>query len=219
MRPITATFLLLSATSCSTLPDTEASTAPFSTPQGLYLGVGVMQAELGDDFEGNTALVGAFDTILIPDADDGTGYALAVGARSGDSAYEMSWEQTTHDGSILSTPAETESSALAFDYRRFYRTESTVQPFWTLGFGLHWATLQDAASDGSSVGDADLFGFGLRGGGGVAMFLSDNLGLTLQALYRHVEFTTADGLVSSGSVDEGVDGSGLAFSLMANLYL
>src|SRR5688572_25276981 len=53
--------------------------AEFYAAKGIYLGGRGHWSKLGDDFDGDTTLVGPFDNIRIPDADEGTGYELAFG--------------------------------------------------------------------------------------------------------------------------------------------
>jgi hypothetical protein len=66
-------------------PDDGPSSAPlqtsddggFSPRRGFYFGLQGTWAQLGGDFDGDALLMGATDTIEIPDADSGLGFGLA----------------------------------------------------------------------------------------------------------------------------------------------
>lgn len=184
----------------------------FSPRKGFYFDVHGMWAQLGGDFDGDTFLMGSTDSISIPDADSGVGFGLAFGHRWNRHAIELAFTQTQHDGSIpASSGGDITYDSLAFDWRYFFRPEERFQPFFQAGFGLALATLEDASSGGSGTGDADLSGLEIGLGGGAEYYLSECWSLGLRALYRQAFFDTAEGVDGdSGSIDESVDGGGLA---------
>ncbi len=193
----------------------------FSPRKGFYFDVHGMWAQLGGDFDGDTVLLSSTgESIEIPDADSGVGFGLAFGHRWNRHAIELAFNQTRHDGAAPSLPGgDITYSAVDFDWRYFFRPEERLQPFFQAGFGFAFATLEDS-SMGTSVGDADLSGLELGLGGGAEYYLSERWSLGLRALYRQAFFDTAEGVDGdSGSIDESVDGGGLALVLGVSFTL
>lgn len=189
--------------------------AGFAARQGWTLELHGTWAQLGGDFDGDTGLMGATDTIFVPDADDGTGFGLAVGRRWDRYALELAFTHTQHDGSIPppATGGDVSYDVLELNGRYFFRTGKRLQPFLLGGLGFALATLEDASTDGANVGDADLSGLQLSLGAGLEHYLSDRWSLGLRACYRYAFFDTAEGVAGDeGSIDESVDGGGLALT-------
>ena len=70
------------------------------------------------------------------------------------------------------------------------------------------------------MGDGDLSGLQLSVGGGLEHYLSDRWSLGLRAFYRYASFDTAEGVSGDeGSIDESVDGGGLALTFGATFTL
>lgn len=202
-------------TTPSSSPSRPQDGGGFSPRRGFYIDVHGMWAQLGGDFDGDTLLVGSTDSIVIPDADSGLGFGLAFGHRWRRHALELAFTQTQHDGSIpAATGGDITYNALDLDWRYFFRPDERFQPFVQAGFGFALATLEDASSGASGVGDADLSGLELGLGGGAEYYLSERWSLGLRALYRQAFFDTAEGVDGdSGEIDESVDGGGLALVL------
>jgi outer membrane protein W len=178
---------------------------------GFYFELHGAWAELGGDFDGSTALTGASDTVFVPDAGSGTGFGLAIGRRWDRQAVELSFTQTQHDGSISGAPGgDVTYDSVDLDWRYFFRPEEKLQPFFQAGIGAAFATLEDASTNGVSVGDADLSGAELALGGGAEYYLGEHWSLGVRALYRFAFFDTAKGVSDDeGSIDNTVDTGGL----------
>lgn len=215
--------------SCATISaqsgGTGASAAQASggSPQrdGYYFELHGAWAQLGGDFDGNTALTGSSDTIVVPDAGSGTGFGLAFGRRWGQQAVELSFTQTQHDGSISGFPGgDVTYDAVDVDWRYFFRPEEQLQPFFQAGIGAAFATLEDSSTDGVSFGDADLSGVELGLGGGAEYYLSEHWSIGVRALYRYAFFDTAKGVAGDeGTIDNTVDSGGLVLLFGASFTL
>lgn len=206
------------ATPAHQAPTQEAG---FHAREGFTLELHGAWAQLGGDFDGDTALSGATDTIFIPDADDGTGFGLAFGRRWERYALELAFTHTGHDGSIAgSSGGDVAYDVLAVNGRWFFRTEHRLQPFLLGGLGVAMATLEDASTSGASVGDADLTGLEVAVGGGLEHYLSERWSLGLRVFYRQAFFDTAEGVAGDeASIDESVDGGGVALTFGAAFTL
>lgn len=204
----------IAALSCSGYASAGQQSTADVTParSGFYFDVHGTWAQLGGDFDGNTLLVGSSDSIAVPDADSGLGFGIAAGHRWDRYALELAFTLTTHEGSIPGAPGgDVDYGVLELNGRYFFRTEERLQPFVLGGIGIAVATLEDASTDGVRVGDADLTGLELGLGGGLEYFLGEHWSLGLRALYRFTSFDEAEGVASdSGSIDDSVDGSGMA---------
>jgi opacity protein-like surface antigen len=187
----------------------------FTTPTGVYFEVHGTWAQLGGDFDGDTGLQGSTDTIALPDADSGIGLGLAIGYRWQHQALELAFTQTEHDGSIPGlSGGDVTYGALDVDWRYFFRTQEQFQPFVQAGLGAAVATLADASSGSSGIGDADLSGVEFALGGGAEYYLDQHWSLGTRLLYRGASFDTAEGVDGDeGSIDDSLDADGLVFSL------
>lgn len=186
----------------------------FYSRQGFHVAVRGHGARLWGDFDGDTALVGP-DTIFIPDADEGTGYELAVGGMKEGDAYRLTYTRIDHDGSIGGADADVEYRAIGLEIVHYMRANEPVQPLFSLGLVYPFVDLEDASTDGVVVGDAKLrSGFGLSLGGGVAWWLTRGLALDLRAQYVLQWFYEAEGVAGDeDDVDDGVDASSYGISL------
>lgn len=193
----------------ATDPDAGYRTEFFAA-DGIYLGARGHWSSLGDDFDGDTTLVGPADTIEIPDAGDGTGYELALGWLSRGWAMELSYSRITYDGTIASSDADVDYEAITWNFLRYLRCNEPLQPYFVIGFVFPWAELEDA-----SLGqDAELDnGFGVDGGLGLAWWFGANLALDVRALYTYQFFEEAEGAFSSGTIDDPVYGSSFGLSV------
>ncbi len=185
-----------------------ASNTPAGT--GFYVDVHGAWTQLGGDFDGDTALMGATEVIVVPDTDPGFGFGLAFGHRWEKVAVELAFTETQHDGEIsgLFTSNDVTLDVLEVNGRYFFNTSSRFQPFLLAGLGFVMASMDDAAGPG--IGEAELTGLGAGLGGGAEYYFDQHWSLGLRLLYRFASFDEAEGTQEEGSIDDSVDGHGLA---------
>lgn len=197
---------------------TAAARDGFRAREGFYLGVHGAWAQLDRDFDGDVALVGADETIAIPDADDGTGLGFAVGHRWTRNAFELDFTLTEHDGMLPGGASGGDVSYGAVDgsWRYFFLPEHRLQPFFQATLGVALATLEDSALDNDTleVGDADLAGIELGLGGGLEFYLSERWSIGARALYRQTYFDVVEGVTGDeNDIDHSVEARGWAFTV------
>jgi len=186
----------------------------FRSAQGLILGVRAQRSWLGGDFDGDTTLTGP-DTISVPDADQGDGYVLSIGAMKDGDAYLFSYTRERFDGDVLGRGADVQYRAFAFEVQHYLRANEPVQPYLSLGLVLPYMTLEDASSAGLAPGDAHLrMGFGLSVGGGVAWWIDRHLAFDVRTQYTYQTFREAEGVLDdSQDIDDELDASMLSVSV------
>ena len=188
--------------------------ADFRAKQGVLAQVRHYRSRLSGDFDGDTTLTGP-DTIFIPEADDGSGYSIALGGMEEGNAFLLSYRRIEYDGEIGNLDADVEYRAFALEVLHFFRANEPVQPYLQLEMLLPFADLVDASTDGVAVGNAKLReGFGLGVGGGVAWWLSRRLARDVRAEAADQWFSSAEGVRNNEEdIDDDLDASNYGISI------
>jgi opacity protein-like surface antigen len=89
-----------------------------------------------------------------------------------------------------------------------------VQPYLLFGVSYNGLEIKKGAANifTGEIADAKLYGTGLNFGAGIDNYFGSNVSLALGIMYRYIDFTEAKGVHQSGSIDDGLNGSG--FSLL-----
>lgn len=189
-------------------PDPDAGyRSEFYSKNGVYVSARYHGSWLaGGDFDGDTALVGP-DTILVPEADDGDGYEIALGWMNDGFAGELSYTEVDYDGSIGASEADVEYYAIALQGLYYVRANAPLQPYFLFGMFFPWADLEDASTDGVVVGDGELEnGFGLDLGLGLSWWLSHRIALDVRGVTAYQWFDKAEGVAGdSDTIDDPVE--------------
>lgn len=190
--------------------------AEFFAAEGIYLGARGHWSTLGGDFDGDTTLVSAADTIEIPDADYGTGYELALGWLSRGWAMELTYSRIAYDGTIPGADADIDYQSISWNFLRYLRGNEPLQPYFVLGFVFPWMELENA-----SLGqDAELeSGLGTDLGLGLAWWFGPHLAFDVRGQYTYQFFEEAEGANSSGTIDDAVYSSGFGLSFGLTLVI
>lgn len=186
----------------------------FEAREGFYLGLHGTWAQLDRDFDGETVLVGADETIAIPDADDGAGLGLAIGHRWERNALELDVSVIQHDGTLPGgvPGGDVTYTAVDANWRYFFRHDRHLQPFVQATLGLAFASLEDASADNltAEIGDADLAGVELGLGGGLEYYLSERWSFGVRVAYRQTYFDSAEGVTGDeGDIDDTIEARGV----------
>jgi len=181
---------------------------------GFYLaGFAARSQVSSSDLDGSTVLTDGSGVILLPELDDGDGFGFAVGARTGSNAWELSYVRTDHDVQFLGASGEAQFCTFNLDFKHYFRTEHKLQPNLLFGLAIPTLTVEDGASDGVTVDDGEFIGIGLNLGAGLSYFFNPHVGLVSQLVYRYADLTSAEGGGMSGTIEDGVDVSGLDLRL------
>lgn len=192
----------------------STSTAP--AKNGFYISAIAARSEVSDsDLDGETILAGGGGggVILLPELDTGTGWGIALGGRIDSIGIELSYLRTDHDASFLGASGDASFCTFNLDWKRYFRTSSKLQPSFLIGLVVPSLVVEDGSSDGVDVEDADLIGIGVNAGLGLDYYFSHHLALVSGLVYRYADLSSADGAGISGTIDDGVDVSGLDLRL------
>lgn len=203
----------------SDAPLPQAAAKPATYADGFALGVYGVRHALGGDFDGTMAIVGPLDLIVLPDYDAGVGFGASLGLKSSGGSFDMYLEATEHKGDFGGL--DIDGQMVNFGVRgrivpgRFDSNTQRWQPYFLLGAALNILTVEDGSTDGVEVGDGSLTGFSLEAGGGGLVNLAKHVALRLDVGYRWTRFSSADGVVGSGTLDDSVAADGLFLALGA----
>jgi opacity protein-like surface antigen len=182
--------------------------------RGFFAGLEAPYTMMWGDLNGEKALVGSKDTILLPDIDGGLGYGLFVGMGVSETAsWEISFMQTFHDGRWKGLKADVHYFMIDANGKLYFRTGRALRPYGLAGFGLHIVDIHNGSTNGSDVGDGLLTGTAFNLGAGADYYLRPEVSIGGAAVLRYVLFRNARGVKSSGTIDDYIDGYGVSFIL------
>lgn len=191
---------------------------------GLYLGGAIVTSQPLGDFDGDIALSGPTDLVLVPDLDAGAGIGLFLSYRWHMNEVVAQYSISEHDGDFTGTGREHDTTFEDFDlnWRHYWWESSFVQPYGLIGLGYSRAEIDNGTTDqatGTVFDDAYL-----RDGIAVNLGLGASISLkwvTLfgQGIYRFVRYETSRGLDGTFSNTPDVDGDSLGVQFGAQLRL
>lgn len=184
--------------------------------EGFYIGYGVARVEIGGDMDGRSYVAGGGSMEVLPEQETAMGREMMLGYRGAGLGFEMGLTRSEHDSQWLGALTTTEFRSLNLDFKYHFRRASRIQPMFILGIGFTNVTVKDGSTDGSRVQDAEFHGVDARLGGGIALVLHEHFALDIQAVYRYGSYNTVDG-ISSGSIEDDINGDGLTTSAIAKV--
>lgn len=192
--------------------------------RGLYVGVTFSASQPMGDFDGDHALVGPTDQIIIPELDVGPGAGAYVSYRWLRYELLLQYEFSEYDGDASGSPLthDTEITNLDLNFRRYFWIRSPIQPYGLFGLGWSHAEIENAASDipPTVVQTAELKdGINANLGIGVAFYPIKWMCIYGQAMYRFVRYGSSDGVAGDMSTIGDVDGDGWNLSFGGALRL
>lgn len=183
--------------------------------KGFYMGLGAAYNTIQGDFDGASGLQGGTEIIILPDIDNAVGIDLLAGFGINDSwAIELNLMSSGHSGTWAGLKGDVSYVSFSINGKYSFAPSNTIQPYLLFGISGNALLIENGATDTftSEVADATLSGSGLNLGVGIDDYLSPNVSLTLGFLYRYVDYDEAEGVHQSGTIDDGINGSG--FSLL-----
>jgi opacity protein-like surface antigen len=189
---------------------------------GLYLGGMLVTSQPLGDFDGDTALAGPTDFVLVPDLDPGAGAGVFLSYRWHMNEMVAQYTLTDHDGDFSGTGREHDTTFYDFDlnWRHYWWQSSFLQPYGLLGLGYSRAKVDNGTTDqatGTIFDDAYL-----RDGIAVNVGLGASISLkwaTLfgQGVYRFVRYETSRGLDGEFSNTPDIDGDSVGLQFGAQI--
>jgi hypothetical protein len=172
---------------------------PGFAKEGLFVGVSGLPGFTldGVTFDGSTYYqkVGGEEVLILPRFERKTMLRGVLGVRSTRGSFEVSYDQTKHDGTFLGVHGiESVFHSLNFDERIFLTPRRRIQPYGLLGGSIPWLTIKDGSFLDPNVGAASFRGFGVNTEAGVTVFASSRVGISAGYRYRVMWFDTASGV-------------------------
>jgi opacity protein-like surface antigen len=203
-------YVIVSVSICLTIiSDAEAK-------QGFYMGLGAAYNTIQGDFNGRSGLKSATDVIILPKIDNAVGVDVRAGYGINDAwAIEFNLMVSEHDGTWAAFHGDVNFVSFSVNGKYNFAPSDMTQPYILFGIGGNRLLIKKGSENTSTraVDDATLSGPGIKAGVGLDQYISPHVSLTLGVLYRYVEYTEAKGANQSGTIDDGVDGSGVSFML------
>ena len=204
-------FLIAIVMTLSAALDAEAK-------QGFYIGIGTAYNTISGDFDGSSALQGANEVIGLPLIKNAFGIDLLAGWGINDAwAIELNLMASTHKGSGAGLNGDINYASFSINGKYNFLITHRAQPFIFFGLSSNTLLIKNGAIDlgTGQVADAKFSGSGFNLGFGLDAYFTPNLSLSPGLLYRYVDYTKATGVNNSGSISNGLNGSG--FSLLLTL--
>jgi hypothetical protein len=179
---------------------------------GFYLGVGVTHISIGGDFDGVNFVAGGGSVEAMPEIEDALGVKFIVGFQSDIGSIDFNYSRSEHDGNWEGLDMSTVFETFNFDLKALLLKDYyTVRPLVALGFGFNYLTVENGSTDRFFVADATFKGYALRAGGGVGVFLFDQISIDIMGMYRWEQYDRVEGLVE-GDLPDNIDSDGATFS-------
>ncbi len=179
---------------------------------GYYIGASYVSNGIGEEFDDTKVLTSSTMAMVIgvPKIDNGTGFSLFWGQRTGDGAFEIDYINTQHNTTSIAFGNSTASfTSIDFNGKFYFNTATSLQPYALLGFGFQWLTIKNNTATASGFNDTDFTGGrSLNIGGGLSYYITPQWFLTGGALYRWGSFGMAEGL----KIQDRVGHSGLMYT-------
>jgi hypothetical protein len=192
---------------------------------GLYVGGALITSQPLGDFDGDLALAGPTDLVLVPDVDVGAGIGGYLSYRWHMNELMVQYSITENDGDFSGTGRDHDTTFYDLDlnWRHYFWERSPLQPYGLLGFGWSRAKIEDGSTDqatGSVFQDAELKnGINVNVGLGAALYTLPWVVFFGQGMYRFVRYETSEGIDGNFSNTPDVDGDGWNVSFGAALRL
>jgi len=190
--------LIVTLTMVSSIHATESS----DVRGGFYFGVLFVQNNMSGDFDDSGFLVSSSDLYDVPDLGDGTGFGVVAGWRDARGAIELGYQRSMHDTrSSFVDIGDSEASYNVVDLnlkldvfqKADFLARHRIRPYLLLGFGIPGLTIEDSATDGSSLEDETFIGFSLNAGAGVAYCFHPQWAVTGGVIHRWNWFRSVEG--------------------------
>lgn len=172
---------------------------PGFAKEGTFLGVAAQPGFTldGVTFDGATLYkkIDGEELLLLPRLDKKAMLRGIVGVRSRRGSFEISYDQTKHNGSFADfSGIEATFHSVNFDERIYFLTRQRIQPYGLLGGSIPWLTIKDGSFLDPNIGDASFRGYGVNAEAGVTVFATPHVGVAAGYRYRSMWFDHASGV-------------------------
>jgi opacity protein-like surface antigen len=189
--------------------------------KGFYMGLGATYNTIDGKFNGSGGLKSDTDTIILPDIKNALGVDIQGGYGINDAwAVELNLMVSEHSGKWSGLTGDVSYASFSINGKYSFRSSDMTQPYLLFGISNNSLVIKNGSKNTATgeVGDATLSGPGVNFGAGIDAYLTPHVSLTLGIMYRYVDYTDASGVDHSGSINDGIDGSGLSVLLTTGYH-
>ena len=186
--------------------------------EGFYAGLGTAYNTINGDFKGDDGLQGGSEVIILPKINNAFGIDILGGYGLNDQwAIELNLMSSGHSGSWTGLTGDVRYTSFSINGKYSFSSPDKIQPYLLFGISSDVLVIKKGAMDTTTgeTGDATLSGSGINLGAGIEDYLDPNVSLNMGIMYRSVKYTKATGVHQSGSITDGVNGSGVSILLTA----
>jgi len=184
--------------------------------KGFYMGLGATYNTIDGKFNGSGGLKSDTDTIILPDIKNAFGVDILGGYGINDSwSIELNLMVSEHSGEWSGLTGDVDYASFSINGKYSFRSSDMTQPYLLFGISGNSLFIKNGSKNTATgeVGDATLSGAGVNFGAGIDTYITPHVSLTLGIMYRYVDYTEASGVDHSGTIDDGINGSGVSFLL------
>jgi opacity protein-like surface antigen len=182
--------------------------------KGFSIGLGAAYNTIQGDFDGMTGLQGGTEVIILPDVNNAVGIdILAAYGITDEWAIELNLMSSGHNGSWQGMTGDVSYTSFSINGKYSVPSPTAVHPYLLFGISNNVLLIKNGSADlfTGEVGDATLTGTGINLGTGIDYYFDPKVSLNLGIMYRYVDYTSAEGVHGSGTIEDGVSGNGFSF--------
>ncbi len=164
---------------------------------GFYLDVHLAYNSVGSDFNGESALIALDDAFAVPNFEAGIGFGLSVGIRYEELYVELAFQRTEHNYTWVGIKGDATHSIWSMNLRKLFFKDSSVQPFFQLGWmpvmpirvnDGAFLSSENIISDAIFIGDIANFNVG----GGIEFSIKPKISARLNVVYKKARYKSVE---------------------------
>lgn len=195
-----------------------AAVSNVEAKEGFFLGAGTAYNSIKGEFDGTGGLKNDTEVIILPSVDNAFGIDFCGGYGINDRwAVELNLMSSGHNGTWQGLTGKVSFTSFSINGKYTFSSSGAAQPYVLFGISNNRLLIKKGASviATGEVDDAELTGIGFNLGTGVDVYVSPHVSLNPGIMLRYVEYTSAAGVHNSGTITDGIKGSGVSLLLTA----
>ena len=190
--------------------------------EGMYFSVSGVENSIGGDFTGAKYYLYEESALRcdVPEIESDRGFGMTIGGKKGKLAGELSYLRSVHNTNFLGLPYDGEVELVNLDIK-FYTLrilKQSIKAYFLTGIGFPKITIENAATDGQSLGDAIYKGFGLNLGLGTEIRILPNLGIDGSVVIRGMRINRIEAFGKEMAPQDSFYATGRSYQVKLNYY-
>jgi opacity protein-like surface antigen len=183
----------------------------------FFLRINYVNHSIGGEFDGQSFLYTKEEIFLIPKIRNASGFEIATSFVSNKGKIQLGYVRSKHEISFLNAEGEALFHMFSVDFYYNLLTKRLVKPYVLLGGGFTWLDVKDGSATietNPKVSNAVFSGGGFNIGAGLEFFLSRNLLIDADVVFRRIGYSHVNGAKDkSVELEELLNGSGTSFNV------